>query len=84
MNASLGTGLGPYDPDIKFLFGISSCQGIGTYVKPIPSVGRRSSAKDKTKAIFDSISIDNKFYPEKPITRAEAAVTTTSFAPIAG
>lgn len=24
------------------------------------------SAKDKTKAIFDSISIDNKFYPENP------------------
>ena len=24
------------------------------------------SARDKTKAIFDSISIDNKFYPENP------------------
>ena len=24
------------------------------------------SAKDKTKAIFDSIRIDNKFYPENP------------------
>ena len=24
------------------------------------------SAKDKTKAIFDSISTDNKFYPENP------------------
>ena len=24
------------------------------------------SAKVKTKAIFDSISIDNKFYPENP------------------
>ena len=24
------------------------------------------SAKDKTKAIFDSIGIDNKFYPENP------------------
>lgn len=24
------------------------------------------SAKDKTKAIFDSISVDNKFYPENP------------------
>ncbi len=23
-------------------------------------------AKEKTKAIFDSISIDNKFYPENP------------------
>jgi KEOPS complex subunit Pcc1 len=24
------------------------------------------NAKDKTKAIFDSINIDNKFYPENP------------------
>jgi KEOPS complex subunit Pcc1 len=24
------------------------------------------SANDKTKAIFDSINIDNKFYPENP------------------
>ena len=24
------------------------------------------TAKEKTKAIFDSISIDNKFYPENP------------------
>ncbi len=24
-------------------------------------------AKDKTKAIFDSINIDNEFYPENPI-----------------
>lgn len=24
------------------------------------------SAKDKTRAIFDSINVDNKFYPENP------------------
>ena len=24
-------------------------------------------AKDKTKAIYDSINIDNKFYPENPV-----------------
>lgn len=24
------------------------------------------TAKDKTKAIFDSLSVDNKFYPENP------------------
>lgn len=24
------------------------------------------SAKDKTQAIFDSINVDNKFYPENP------------------
>lgn len=24
-------------------------------------------AKDKTKAIFDSVNIDNEFYPENPV-----------------
>ena len=24
-------------------------------------------AKDKTKAIFDSVNIDNQFYPENPV-----------------
>ncbi len=24
-------------------------------------------AKDKTKAIYDSVDIDNKFYPENPV-----------------
>jgi outer membrane protein OmpA-like peptidoglycan-associated protein len=57
LNASLGTGLGPNDPNIKFIFGISSCQGVGTYVKPIPSVGRRAAAKDKTKEALKPLKI---------------------------
>jgi KEOPS complex subunit Pcc1 len=31
------------------------------------------NAKDKTKAIFDSISVDNKFYPENP-TKTEISL----------
>lgn len=57
LNASLGTGLGPNDPEIKFLFGLSSCQGVGTYVKPIPSVGRRAVVKDKTKEALKPLKI---------------------------
>ena len=57
LNASAGTGLGNHDPDIKFIFGISSCQGIGTYVKPIPSVGRRAAVKDKTKEALKPLKI---------------------------
>lgn len=57
LNTSFGTGLGPNDADIKFIFGVSSCQGIGTYVKPIPSVGRRSAAKDKTKEALKPLKI---------------------------
>lgn len=57
LNTSLGTGFGPNDPGIKFLFGLSSCQGVGTYVKPIPSVGRRATAKDKTKEALKPLKI---------------------------
>ena len=57
LNTSFGTGFGANDPDLKFLFGISSCQGIGTYVKPIPSVGRRAAAKDKVKEALKSLKI---------------------------
>jgi len=32
-------------------------------------------AEEKTNAIFDSINIDNKFYPENP-TKTEMFVTT--------
>lgn len=57
LNTSIGTGLGTNDPNIKFLFGLSSCQGIGSYVKPIPSVGRRASLKDKTKEALKPLKI---------------------------
>ncbi len=57
LNTSIGTGFGAKDPDIKFLFGISSCQGVGTYVKPIPTVGRRAAAKDKTKEALKPLKI---------------------------
>ncbi|MDD2366236.1 MAG: OmpA family protein [Desulfuromonadaceae bacterium] len=57
LNSSLGTGLGPNDPEIKFIFGISSCQGVGTYVNPIPSVGRRVSARSKIKEALKPLKI---------------------------
>jgi outer membrane protein OmpA-like peptidoglycan-associated protein len=57
LNSSLGTGLGPNDPEIKFIFGISSCQGVGTYVNTIPSVGRRAVAKDKNKEALKPLKI---------------------------
>src|SRR6185369_5764318 len=42
LNASAGTGLGKNDPEMRFIFGVSSCQGVGTYVKPIPHVGKKA------------------------------------------
>lgn len=57
LNTSIGKGFGPNDSELKILFGVSSCQGIGTYVKPIPSVGRRVIAKDKTKEALKPLKI---------------------------
>jgi outer membrane protein OmpA-like peptidoglycan-associated protein len=56
-NTSLGKGFGANDAGFKFLFGISSCQGVGTYVKPIPSVGRRTIVKDKSKDALKAVKI---------------------------
>lgn len=51
LNAAATHGLGKYDPDFKLVLGISSCQGIGSYVTPIPSVGRKFAAKAEPKTL---------------------------------
>lgn len=43
LNASAGTGLGKNDPEMRLIFGVSSCQGVGSYVKPIPHIGKKVS-----------------------------------------
>jgi outer membrane protein OmpA-like peptidoglycan-associated protein len=57
LNTSFGKGFGANDSGLKILFGISSCQGVGSYVKPIPTVGRRTALKDKTKEALKSLKI---------------------------
>lgn len=57
LNASAGSGFGSHDPEMKFILGLSSCQGVGSYVKPIPSVGRKYSARDKNKEILKPLKI---------------------------
>ncbi len=41
MNVSVGSGLGNNDANLRVIAGVSSCQGVGSYVKPIPSVGKK-------------------------------------------
>lgn len=57
LNSSISKGFGNIDADFRFLFGLSSCQGAGTYVKEIPAVGRRAAAKDKTKEALKPLKI---------------------------
>lgn len=57
LNVSVGTGLGKRDPDLRVVAGISSSQGVGTYVKPIPSVGKKMADKDKSKDLIRQLKI---------------------------
>jgi len=57
LNASAGAGITKHDPDMKFIFGISSCQGIGTYVQQIPSVGRKIVVRDKSRDAVKPLKI---------------------------
>jgi len=50
LNTSLGTGFGPNDPEIRFLFGISSCMGVGENFKRVPPRGTNSTESEKTGA----------------------------------
>jgi outer membrane protein OmpA-like peptidoglycan-associated protein len=56
LNASAGTGFGNNDPEMRFVFGISSCQGVGSYVMPIPHVGKKT-IDNKQKAVLKQLKI---------------------------
>lgn len=56
LNASAGTGFGDSDPEMRFVFGVSSCQGVGTYVKPIPHIGRKV-VDNKPKQVLKQLKI---------------------------
>jgi outer membrane protein OmpA-like peptidoglycan-associated protein len=57
LNASVGTGLGPHDPGVRIIVGLSSCQGVGSYVKPIPSAGQKSAFKAKPRETLKALKI---------------------------
>lgn len=57
VNVSAGTGLGPHDSGATFIFGLSSCQGVGSYVQPIPSVGQKTAIKDKPGETLKTLKI---------------------------
>ena len=57
VNASAGTGLGSHAPGITMIFGISTCQGVGSYVKPVPSVGHKVAGKEKPRAGLKPLKI---------------------------
>jgi outer membrane protein OmpA-like peptidoglycan-associated protein len=44
-NLSYGMGINEAAADWRLLFGLSTCQGVGAYIKPIPEVTRKGKAK---------------------------------------
>lgn len=57
VNASAGTGFGKHDPDMRFSFGLSSCQGVGSYVTPIPAMGKKFPEKEQIKQPLKPLKI---------------------------
>lgn len=57
LNASVGTGLGPHDRGVTVIIGLSSCQGVGSYVKPVPSGGQKSPFRAKPKETLKTLKI---------------------------
>lgn len=57
LNASVGTGLGPHDSGVRIIVGLSSCQGVGSYVKPIQAAGQKSAFKAKPREALRTLKI---------------------------
>src|SRR6185369_12994286 len=56
LNASAGKGFGTSGTDLRVIVGVSSCQGVGSYVKPIPSVGKKA-VDNKPKETIKQLKI---------------------------
>ncbi|MFA7060220.1 MAG: OmpA family protein [Pedobacter sp.] len=56
LNASAGTGFGNNNTEMRLVFGISSCQDVGSYVKPIPHAGKKT-IDNKQKAVLKQLKI---------------------------
>ncbi|MEI6212875.1 MAG: OmpA family protein [Desulfuromonadales bacterium] len=57
LNVSASRDFSQHNQNMTFVLGLSSCQGVGTFVKPIPQVGRRIAAKDKTREALKPLKI---------------------------
>lgn len=66
MNLGAGIGLSDASPDLRVLFGFSTCQGVGTFNRPVPK-------------LVDSSKIDEQ--PEKSPAKVVKIKTLTSLVP---
>jgi len=45
VNVGAGVGLNSASPDYRFIVGLTTCQGVGTYIKPVPRLVEEPEAK---------------------------------------
>lgn len=69
-NLSYAMGVNEAAPDWRLLFGLSTCQGVGAYIKPIPEV-RRKGEKVRSEVIRPT-----KVLPLSPLLIRTPALTT--------
>lgn len=75
MNFGAGVGLTDASPDLRILFGFSTCQGVGTFNRPVPKLVDSAKVDEPPKAPAKII----KVRPLSPlIPQTEAIVTPVS------
>jgi len=50
LNLGVSAGVNGEYPDYRFLFGLSTCQGIGSYIKPVPQLVKERGGESRKKA----------------------------------
>jgi len=73
-NMSYGVGLNDSAPSWRLLFGLSTCQGVGAYIKPIPVVTKRRG----DDATGREVMRPTKVLPLSPLLIKTPALTTPS------
>lgn len=71
-NFAYSMGLNEAAADWRVLFGLSTCQGVGAYIKPIPVVTRKGSKGDKGP----EVTRPTKVLPLTPLLIKTPALTT--------
>ncbi len=75
LNFAAGAGINQAAPDWRILFGISTCQGIGSYIKPIPRIQAQEEGPEKKKDVIKQVRV----LPITPLlVKAPAAPATMS------
>src|SRR6185369_6447050 len=70
-NLSYGMGINEAAPDWRFLVGLSTCQGVGAYIKPIPVVTRKGEKGARADVIRPT-----KVIPLSPLLIRTPSLTT--------